>query len=106
MQCDGAAALQAIQDFMARWANGGMIGSAGDLRLFKLTCYRVLERAGDPRAAEWLERAHTELQSTAARVSDKRLRECFLANIPHHREIVAAWQQAQRQGGGGNAGVR
>jgi hypothetical protein len=46
---------------------------------------------GDPRAAEWLARAHDALQVQAATISDAALRQSFLDHIPTHREIVAAW---------------
>jgi hypothetical protein len=51
----------------------------------------VLARAHDPRAAEWLARAHNALQAHAANLLEPALRYGFLNNIPHHREIVAAW---------------
>ena len=63
-------------------------------RLVEWTCHRVLASAGDPRAAEWLARAHEALQAQAATIADAALRQGFLCNIPVHREIVAAWLQA------------
>jgi hypothetical protein len=59
-------------------------------RLVEWTCHDVLARAGDPRAGEWLARAHAALQLQAATIADADLRERFLCNIPVHREIVAA----------------
>jgi hypothetical protein len=60
-----------------------------------LTCHQVLARAGDPRAAEWLARAHTALMAQADAIAQSgggaELLEGFLQNIPHHREIVALW---------------
>ena len=68
-------------------------------RLVEWTCHRVLASAGDrgdPRAAEWLARAHDALQAQAATIADAALRQGFLCNIPVHREIVAAWANAER----------
>ena len=68
----------------------------GNLRPFwtYLTCYQVLVAAGDPRAAEILDRAHTELQKWAARCPDEATRRSFLENVPWNREIVREWQLA------------
>ena len=60
-------------------------------RLVEWTCHRVLASAGDPRAAEWLARAHEALQAQAATIADAELRQGFICNIPVHREIAAAW---------------
>ena len=57
----------------------------------RLTCYRVLERAGDPRAADVLAVAHANVLAQAVLTSDPALRRSFLHNISEHREIVAAW---------------
>ena len=62
-------------------------------RLLELTCYQVFDRLGDPRAHQWLERAQTHLQATAQGISESALRQDFLNNISHHREIVAAWMR-------------
>jgi class 3 adenylate cyclase/tetratricopeptide (TPR) repeat protein len=92
---DPIAALQEVPRFIAHLDAGGTFEGVGKPRLFELTCYQVLERAGDPRAHDWLERAHTNLQATAATISDAQVREGFFANIPEHREIVKAWAARQ-----------
>ena len=60
----------------------------------------MLAAGGDARAAEWLQVAHTKLQGEAATITDHALRRGFLANIPEHREIEAAWAAWQRSCGG------
>ena len=60
-------------------------------RLIELTLHRVLAAAGDPRAAAWLQRAHRTLMAQADAITDSTLRQMFLTNIPHHREIVVLW---------------
>jgi tetratricopeptide (TPR) repeat protein len=59
-----------------------------------LTCYRVLVAAGDPRAAEILGRAYSQLQEWAARCPDEATRRSLLENVPWHREIAREWQLA------------
>ncbi len=60
-------------------------------RLIELTVHRVFAAAGDPRAAAWLQRAHSALMAEADRITDPALRQMFLSNIPEHRDIVALW---------------
>jgi tetratricopeptide (TPR) repeat protein len=106
-QGDAAAAMQALATLLALGATAsgvdGPLKGAEFPRLVEWTCYRVLASAGDPgdpRAAEWLARAHDALQVQAATISDAALRQSFLDNIPTHREIVAAWnsRHASRPG--------
>ncbi|WP_162245888.1 MULTISPECIES: adenylate/guanylate cyclase domain-containing protein [unclassified Roseateles] len=61
-------------------------------RKIEFTIHRVLATAGDPRAAEWLQRAHRTLMAQADAIKDVALRQMFLTNIPHHRDIAARWQ--------------
>ena len=60
-----------------------------------LVCYRILAAALDPRAPGVIARAHAALQALAARIADEATRSRVLNNLPHHREIVAAWRAAQ-----------
>jgi class 3 adenylate cyclase/tetratricopeptide (TPR) repeat protein len=57
-----------------------------------LRCHRILAAAHDPRAPGVIERAHAALQALVARIADEATRSRVLNNLPHHREIVAAWQ--------------
>jgi hypothetical protein len=52
-----------------------------------LTCYRVLEANGDPRAATVLQTAHDLLQEYAGHIADDALPSSFLENVPTHREL-------------------
>ena len=102
-QGDSAAAIQAVDPLLALDAETGSVGGAlvgcEFPRLIELTCHNVLVRAGDPRAAVWLRRAHEALQASAARITDAGLRQSFLQNIPHLREIVAAWSARRGDAG-------
>lgn len=67
--------------------------------MLELTCYRVLSALGDSRANDWLESAYGSLHNAAQGIRDTALRDGFLTNIPHHREIVAAWAAWQQSRG-------
>ena len=77
-----------------------LLHGAQQPRWIEPTCHRALARAGDPRAFDWLARAHGTLMAEAEAIADTALHQSFLHNIPHHREIVAAWgrRQATSQG--------
>ncbi len=67
-------------------------GAEDDLQVF-LTCYRVLQASGDPRAAQVLSQAHRLLQERAAKISDEKLRRSFLENVACHREIMGEFAE-------------
>ncbi len=56
-----------------------------------------LRRSRSSGAAAWLQRAHGALMSQADAITDAALRQMFLTNIPHHREIVALWVRKQAE---------
>jgi hypothetical protein len=85
-------AMAHVEALMAHLAEGGNFDGTEEPLLLPLTCWRVLQAAGDPRARGVLAAAMAELQSQAERISDPKARRGFLANVPHHREIVEAWQ--------------
>ncbi|MFO1305523.1 MAG: adenylate/guanylate cyclase domain-containing protein [Burkholderiales bacterium] len=89
---DIAAAVAALQPVLDHKEAGGALNGT-DQHLIELTCHRVLARAGDLRAADWLARAHCALMAQADAITEAALRQGFLHNIPHHREIVAAWSE-------------
>ena len=76
-----------IQPFLA----AGPLEGAGEPMWVYLTCYRVLQAAGDPGAVTLLRTAYELLQGRAAALETKAQRRTFLKNIPAHREILAAW---------------
>jgi tetratricopeptide (TPR) repeat protein len=92
---DAVAAVAALEPLLEHIAAGGTLDGSEHPRMVELSCHQALARAGDPRAAEWLARAHGALMAQADAISrsttDATLRQGFLQNIPHHREIVAAW---------------
>ncbi len=92
---DVSGALLPVESLLADLADGGTLEGTEAPQLIRLSCHQVLVRAGDPRAAESLATAHSELQARAAAISDAALRHSFLNEIPEHREIVAAWGASQ-----------
>jgi tetratricopeptide (TPR) repeat protein len=102
-QGDVGTAHQMLEGLLKQLAAGGTLDGTQSKRGIELTCYATLARAGDARAAEWLVRAHTNLLASAAMIPDQALRQGFLANIPEHRAIVAAWIASQRPRDGDSA---
>ena len=91
-QADHAQALahaQEILDHLAAYPR--LEGTWEPLRVY-LTCYQVLHAHDDPRAEAVLEAGYRLLQERARKIEDGDLRRSFLENVPHHREIVAAWE--------------
>jgi predicted ATPase/DNA-binding SARP family transcriptional activator/Tfp pilus assembly protein PilF len=58
-----------------------------------LTCFRVLQTSGDPRAPEILHRAHQQLLSRAEKISDEKLRSSYLENITSHRALMRLYNE-------------
>ena len=92
---DADAAIALARPLLDLAADPGALESTDQPRLIELSCHQVLERAGDPRAAQWLQRAHDALLARAASLAEPALRDSFLQRIPHHREILAAFAASQ-----------
>lgn len=83
------AAVSHVSEILAYLDEGGSLkGTWEPLRLY-LTCYQVLDLAGNPRAGEILQTAYQMLQEWAGRIPDEEARRMYLENVPWHREIVA-----------------
>jgi class 3 adenylate cyclase len=91
-QGDAPAACRAIARLLVHGPGGEALIGTDSQRFIELTCYQVLDAAGDPEADKWLEHAHTEVLAGASRISDPSLRQSFLSNVPYHRDIVEAWR--------------
>ncbi len=83
-------ALTAIEPILSHLTTVGNLNGADDPLRIYLTCYEVLQANHDPRATDLLAEASRQLQDKATALGDERARALFLANIPHHREIVKA----------------
>jgi predicted ATPase/class 3 adenylate cyclase len=92
VQGDVAAALEHVSEILSYLAEGGGLqGTWEPLRIY-LTCYRVLQLAGDRKAEEILETAFKLLEEQASRIPDQAYRSLFLEKVPWHGEILSAWE--------------
>ncbi len=98
-QGDVTEAMRATEIVLTHLAAGGTLEGTDVPQLIRLSCYQVLARADDPRAAEILNAAHTELQARAASIRDAVLRHSFLNEVPEHVEIAACVLHAQTLAG-------
>ena len=87
---DLVAAQATIAEVIAHFDAGGSVDGTEDPLWIYLTCHDVLRAAGEPRAHEFLRLAHGQLMDRAALLGEAE-RAPFLANVPSHRAIVAAW---------------
>jgi class 3 adenylate cyclase len=96
-------ALAEVEAVLSHVACGGTLDCTEEPRRIELTCHQALARADDPRAAEWLSRAHTALMAQADAIGQHAVgadsKQGFLHNIPHHREIVALRSKHSAIGG-------
>jgi hypothetical protein len=93
---DTAVALAALQPLLDHVAEGGTLDGTEEPRSIELTGHPLLAPADDPRADDWLLRAHTALMTQAGAIErggGAASRLSFLQNIPWHCEIVAAWSR-------------
>ncbi len=89
-----AEAMEHVELLMAHVAAGGNFDGTEEPLVLPLTCWQVLSAARDPRAQSVLDAAVAELQAQAGRISDPLARRGFLDHVPHHRDLMAAWQRA------------
>ena len=75
-----SAALAQVEQILAYLEHGGVDGTAEPVRIY-LTCYQVLEAAGDPRAWGTLAEGYRLLSGRAAAVDDELLRRSYLENV-------------------------
>src|SRR3977135_1943631 len=90
-QGDRVGAMAEVETVLAHLAGGGHLDGTEEPLRIRLSCYQVLHELADPRASDVLTEAHTQLQARAERIANKRARERFLADVPHHSAIMEAW---------------
>jgi hypothetical protein len=82
-----------VQEILAWLSVNGTAGVELPLQVY-WQCITILNMAGETAvAATALQAAHTLLQSRAANIQDEDRRRQYLTNVPHHRQIVQAWQR-------------
>ena len=88
-------ALEHTNEILSYLADGGNLqGTWEPLRIY-LTCYQVLQLAGDPQAENILDSAYNLLQDQVSRIPDLAYKSLFLENISWHYEIKSAWETRQ-----------
>lgn len=83
-------ALQDLDEVLPPIAAGDEFKGTEEPLWIYLTAYQVLQANHDARADGVLAAAYEQLQEQAGKFADDYTRAMFLANIPHHREIVKA----------------
>jgi adenylate cyclase len=92
-QGDHVQAREQIKEIVDHLQASTLPGADDPFRVY-LTCYRVLQANGDPRAKEILTKTHTLLQERAAKIGDEGMRRSFLENVAAHREIVEEFERS------------
>ncbi len=82
-----------VQEILAHLDGGGTLEGTDDPLRVYLTCFNLLQKMGEARAGEVLEKAYRLLQQNAASIPEPDVREMYLKQIPHHREILEAWER-------------
>ncbi|MEO8751984.1 MAG: adenylate/guanylate cyclase domain-containing protein [Casimicrobiaceae bacterium] len=91
-----AEAMRHVETIITELQAKGTLGGGDDEHESRHTCYTILQRAGDSRAATMLDGAYAGVMQQAGKITDARLRAGFLASVKEHREIVAAWEHQSR----------
>jgi len=87
-------ALKYIEEILDFLKEHNLDGTDEPMRIY-LTCYQVLQAAGDPRADEILTQAHKLLMERAGKITDEAMRTSYLENVAANREIVKAYKQRE-----------
>jgi hypothetical protein len=88
-------ALNQVDAILAYLEGGKGLGDGQGPTESYLVCIQVLQAARDPRAREVLEKSYAELQERADKIKDPEMRQSFLENVPHNRELVKLWEEQQ-----------
>ncbi|HLF90663.1 MAG TPA: tetratricopeptide repeat protein, partial [Anaerolineales bacterium] len=86
-------ALKYVREIMLILSrNPSLEGSEEPLRVY-LTCYHVLNAAGDLQANQILQNAYQLLTSRKERILDTEMRRKFIENNPWHMEVLTLWKK-------------
>ena len=90
VRSDTEQALADIEHILTALAQPGALEGADEPGRIYLTCWKVLQAAGDPRASQARAAGQAWLAECARQINDPAIRESFLKNIPAHRELQEA----------------
>jgi class 3 adenylate cyclase/tetratricopeptide (TPR) repeat protein len=80
-----------------KFLEGGDVSGTLEPFLIYWSCYTVLRAFQDTRKKGFLEMVVHKLFEQASKISKDSLRKTFLEEIPHHNQIVLAWEDERRR---------
>ena len=83
-------AMGFVEQILAQIARDGRLAGAESPVAIFLTCYRVLQKGGDPRADGVLRQGVALLNDRLATIVDEEARRAMRENVTAHRELLAA----------------
>lgn len=92
-QGEAAVALAPVQEILAYLDEGGTLDGADEPLHIYLSCWQALQANDDPRSGAVLAAAHRLLQERAAQL-DEASRRSFLKQVPYHRQVLEAVENA------------
>jgi tetratricopeptide (TPR) repeat protein len=87
VRSDTAQALADIEHILAALSEPGALDGADEPGRIYLTCWKVLQAAGDPRATQVKATGQAWLAECARQINDPAIQHSFLHNIPAHRAL-------------------
>ncbi|MEM7119326.1 MAG: tetratricopeptide repeat protein [Chloroflexota bacterium] len=92
---DADFALERVQEIVAWLDEHGWAGVELPLQVY-WQCYTILKLNGETAANDLLRTAYELLQARAQRIKNESLRTRYLNDVPHHRQLMRAWQAVQQ----------
>lgn len=89
-QGDVDGALHDTEEILSLLESLSLAGTDEPVRIY-LSCYRVLQAAGDERAPAILRTAVSFLQDRASEIQEQELQRSYLEKVPAHSETLAEW---------------
>jgi DNA-binding SARP family transcriptional activator/predicted ATPase len=88
-------AQKVVDEILSFLAKNTLEGTDEPFRVY-LTCYKTLKANQDSRAFSLLKTAYETLQEQAMKITDQALRISFLNDVAVNRELIKAWQAAEK----------
>jgi predicted ATPase/class 3 adenylate cyclase len=86
-----AVAAKLMEELMSYLTEGAALDATEEPLRVYLACYKVLERMGDPRAIQILDKARQLLETQVSKINNEQSRRTFIKNVPWRRAIEEAW---------------
>jgi len=88
-----AQSLSQVDEILTHLKTGNLDGTLEPIRVY-LTCYQVLHANLDIRAAGILAGAYHMVMQRAENISDTKVRQSFLENVPMNREVIREYEKS------------